>query len=334
MELEDNSVSRSFFQFPALFFMKDRLRPDEKAHLDDFGYVLLKGVLAQKDLQVIKSRLDQIKAEEGPRLGEFGRSHYREMLLEKKSRVRLWLFDCQFRIWKVILNSIFVVFPVTRKIVYAFGKGLHQSREGSLRREICQMMITILEQFDQKDERICDLVNKGNVFSLIYRNSKVLDAVRHVIGDQFKLSSLNVRSPKRGNLTQKLHVDYPWAVAPGDYFACNALWLLDDMNLENGPTRVVPGTHRKASLPKDEMDDPRHPHPEEKLIVANAGDVIFLNSHIWHGGTSNRSGESRAIIQSYFVHKAHPSQQQQRQQLRDNTRSFLTAEDLRVLDII
>ena len=130
-----------------------------------------------------------------------------------------------------------------------------------------------------------------------------------------------------------MHVDYAWSVKGDVSYACNAPWLLIDMTLSNGPTRIVPGSHRWGKLPTEGMSDVKCRHPQEVLIQAKAGDVLLVNSHVWHGGTINQSGEERTIVQSYFVHRACYPQQFHRYQIREETRNRLSPADLAVLDI-
>src|SRR5690554_2165644 len=138
-------------------------------------------------------------------------------------------------------------------------------------------------------DRLADLVNKGPEFDVFYTHSKVLAAISHVLGKDIKLSSLNYRAAKPGAGLQKLHVDWHEAVSSDDYRTCNSIWLLDDFKVENGATRVVPGTHLQAVLPQDVLDDPLAPHPDEVIIEAPAGSVVIFNSHTWHGGTTNHT---------------------------------------------
>src|SRR6266571_3711074 len=42
--------------------------------------------------------------------------------------------------------------------------------------------------------RLANLVNKGRIFEEVILTSQVLEAMAHVLGPRFKLSSLNVRS--------------------------------------------------------------------------------------------------------------------------------------------
>src|SRR5262249_1582533 len=79
------------------------------------------------------------------------------------------------------------------------------------------------------------------------------------------------------------------------------LWLLDDFTLDNGATRLVPGSHHMANpLPKRFLQ-PESRHPAEQQVIAWAGSVLLFNSHLLHSGTRNRSGARRRVLQGGFV---------------------------------
>ncbi|MEM6842221.1 MAG: phytanoyl-CoA dioxygenase family protein [Bacteroidota bacterium] len=168
-------------------------------------------------------------------------------------------------------------------------------------------------------DRLADLVNKGEVFDIFYTHPRVLAGVAHVLGGDFKLSSLNYRAaiPSKGN--QKLHADWHEVVEPGDYKVCNTIWLLDDFTKENGATRLVPGTHLSGILPQEELDDPWATHPDQKIIEAPAGTVVIFNSHTWHGGTDNHTNAPRRSIHSYFCRHDQPQQVNQQRYIRPET---------------
>jgi len=168
-------------------------------------------------------------------------------------------------------------------------------------------------------DRLADLVNKGPEFDVFYTHPRVLAAMQHVLGDGFKLSSLNYRAAKAGKGLQKLHVDWHEAVEPGAYKVCNSIWLLDDFSAANGATRIVPGTHLLGKTPQEEMDDPFESHPEELIIDAPAGSVFIFNSHTWHGGTNNGSDKPRRAIHSYFCGKGMPQQLDQQKYIQPET---------------
>lgn len=170
-------------------------------------------------------------------------------------------------------------------------------------------------------DRLADLVNKGAEFDIFYTHPKVLAGIVEVLGQQIKLSSLNYRAAKPGMGQQKLHVDWHETVEPGNYQVCNSIWLLDDFMIDNGATRVVPGTHLVSKIPSEEMVDPMDKHPQEQYIIAPAGTVVIFNSHTWHGGTTNHTNKDRRAIHSYFCRRNQPQQVDQSKYIKADTLS-------------
>jgi ectoine hydroxylase-related dioxygenase (phytanoyl-CoA dioxygenase family) len=181
--------------------------------------------------------------------------------------------------------------------------------------------------------RLSDLVNKDPIFELCFTHPRVLAAISHVLRGDLKLSSLNYRAALPGSGLQGLHADWGGPVAPGDYYVCNSIWLLDDFTEFNGATRVVPGSHRSGQMPKDAMPDPTQPHPEEVVLTAPAGTVVIFNSHTWHGGTLNRADRPRRGLHSYFTRRGHPQQLDQKAYLRPETYQRLSPAARFILDV-
>lgn len=182
-------------------------------------------------------------------------------------------------------------------------------------------------------DRLSDLINKDPVFDICFTHPRVLAGIAHVLRDDLKLSSLNFRAALPGHGLQHLHADWNAAVAPGDYFVCNSIWLLDDFTEENGATRVVPGSHRSGRSPRDEMPDPAMPHPCEVLLTAPVGTVVIFNSHTWHGGTLNQTSNRRRALHSYFCRRDQPQQLDQRKYLRPETLARLPPAVRCILDV-
>lgn len=181
--------------------------------------------------------------------------------------------------------------------------------------------------------RLGDLVNKGAAFDVFYTHPKVLAAIRLVLGNQFKLSSLNYRAALPGAGLQKLHVDWPESIESQEFMVCNSIWLLDDFYVENGATRVVPGTHLNPTLPAEAMSDPMDSHPDEKIIVAEAGSVVIFNSHTWHGGTTNHSTQPRRAIHSYFCKRDQVQQTDQSKFIKKSTLDRISNEAAFILGL-
>lgn len=182
-------------------------------------------------------------------------------------------------------------------------------------------------------ERLSDLVNKGPVFDVCFTHPRVLAGIAQVLAADFKLSSLNYRAALPGQGHQALHTDWSEPVTAGHFRVCNSIWLLDDFTAENGPTRVVPGSHQRGTLPKDEMRDPAAPHPNEVTLLAPAGTVVIFNSHLWHGGTLNRTAARRRALHAYFCHRTERQQLDQQRFARAQTRARLSAAARYVLGI-
>ena len=120
--------------------------------------------------------------------------------------------------------------------------------------------------------RLANLVNKGEVFQRVVAEPRLLGFIELVLGAEFKLSSLNARSANPHNgISQPLHADMGAIADEHGYWVCNSVWMLDDFTTENGPIRVVPGSHRWNKLPQDEMGDLSATHPDEEIITGPAG---------------------------------------------------------------
>lgn len=182
-------------------------------------------------------------------------------------------------------------------------------------------------------DRLADLVNKGSVFDVFYTHPRVLAGIEAVLGNQYKLSSLNYRAAKPGKGLQKLHVDWKNAVVGDSYKVCNTIWLLDDFTENNGATRIVPGTHKSPILPDAAMADPLLKHPDEIRIKASAGSVFIFNSHVWHGGTTNQTDKDRRSVHSYFCTRELPQQIDQKKYITEETKQRIGVKGQWILDV-
>ena len=172
--------------------------------------------------------------------------------------------------------------------------------------------------------RLANLVDKGDVFRRAIGLPVVLEQVRHVLGPEIKLSSLNVRSADPGgDAGQPLHVDMGAVPDERGYWVCNTIWLLDDFTPENGATRLVPGSHRWGARPQDVLADPFAPHPDEILLLGRAGSIAVMNAHLWHGGTANRSSAPRLAMHAFYCRRDKPQQQYQKRLLRPEVQAAL-----------
>ena len=98
--------------------------------------------------------------------------------------------------------------------------------------------------------RLANLVNKGEVFERVILTPRIIECMQHVLGPEFKLSSVNVRSAEpHSDCAQPLHADSGAVADDRGYWVCNSVWMLDDFTRQNGAIRMVPGSHRWRRLP-------------------------------------------------------------------------------------
>jgi hypothetical protein len=183
--------------------------------------------------------------------------------------------------------------------------------------------------------RLANLVDKGDIFQEVIVHPRLLPYIRHVLGDQIKLSSLNVRSiDPHWTKSQPLHADMAAIADNRGFWVCNAVWMIDDITPENGPLRAIPGTHHLRKLPGDVLPDLEKPHPDEVLITGRAGTVVVMNAHLWHGGLGNYTAQSRTALHAFYCRRDKPQQQYQKQLLRPELQQSLSPElrDLLALD--
>jgi ectoine hydroxylase-related dioxygenase (phytanoyl-CoA dioxygenase family) len=138
------------------------------------------------------------------------------------------------------------------------------------------------------------------IFDLTISSPRVLSGVAYVLGPMFHLLNVVCRCPRPGEGQQALHRT--------EYSArriVTTLWLIDDMVLDNGPTRVIPGSHlRSDGLPAEMEGDPKKTHPAEIKLIARAGSVVVFDDRTWHGGSMHLGGGPRRVVISSFVQRA------------------------------
>jgi ectoine hydroxylase-related dioxygenase (phytanoyl-CoA dioxygenase family) len=199
--------------------------------------------------------------------------------------------------------------------------------------------------------RLSNLFNKSPAFDRCLSCKPTLAAAAHLLGE-IRVYSLNARNPLKGEGQQPLHSDVP-RVTPNDWRVVNSMILLDDMTPTNGPTRVVPGSHkwtpinvpdnnmgeleRVVARPEDAAEipeDPYAPHPKELRLTGKAGSVAVINGHIWHGGTRNESGASRRVLHLAIGRRDLPAQLNEREHLTPDLLARTSPSQQFLLDIV
>jgi hypothetical protein len=175
--------------------------------------------------------------------------------------------------------------------------------------------------------RLANLVDKGEIFVELIAHPVVQELVRHVIGPEYKLGSLNGRAASpNSEAGQPLHVDMGMLPDAQGPCGCNTMWMLDAFTSENGPLRIVPGSHLSGRRPQEVLADPQSPHPDEVYVTGAAGTVAVVNTHTWHGGTANRTSGPRRALHAFYVRRDKPQQVWQKRWLSAELQSKLSPE--------
>lgn len=189
--------------------------------------------------------------------------------------------------------------PLTERIVadldrngYAVAEQLLSAEEAARVRDGLRAVLdrTPLGRNDfegYKTRRIYALFAKSRAFDALAVHPLLLSVLDRVLGPSYQLSAPTGIEIGPGEKAQVLHTDdgiYPLP-RPHPEVVLNTMWALDDFTVDNGATRVVPGSHRWTD---------RTPIEDETVTVTMpAGSVLFIVGNLWHGGGENRTERTR-----------------------------------------
>lgn len=142
------------------------------------------------------------------------------------------------------------------------------------------------------------LLDLSPVVQRVCRLPGLLAAAGALIGERFFLAQVEGREPLAGGGHQGLHRDFS-AQRPGDTVL--AIAFLDDYGYENGATRIVPGSHRKAQVDLDDAS-------QVVQVSGSAGDILVFEADLVHAGSLNVNGaRRRSLLISYFAEPIYAS---------------------------
>jgi ectoine hydroxylase-related dioxygenase (phytanoyl-CoA dioxygenase family) len=170
---------------------------------------------------------------------------------------------------------------------------------------------------DDKDEFRYELLNRSAACQRAIAHPRVLEAIEPLLGDDCHvIANTAWRNPPEfpGGFWHSdagPHVpraeDVPWDDRiPYPVFAIGAHILLQDCTLADGPTAVVPGSHRSGRLaPFDRMNDMDLSYDGRPPAVLDgaAGDVSLFVSDSWHRGLPAQGGHGRYFLQVHYARR-------------------------------
>ena len=145
------------------------------------------------------------------------------------------------------------------------------------------------------------------LFWEVVRSPNMVAVLKALLGPNVRLhgSKLNVKAPQYGSPVE-WHQD--WAFYPhtnDDILAIGV--MLDDMEIENGPLMVLPGTHRMNKVWDHHLDGrfcgamdptltPDLDYSKAVTLTGGAGSCSFHHVRLVHGSAQNTSSKPRQLL--------------------------------------
>lgn len=158
------------------------------------------------------------------------------------------------------------------------------------------------------------MFEKGEIFEQLVDHPAVIDFIEEILGPECQLSSMNGMRTLQNSGVNRWHVDEALFFPLPDgveldprvqmpVYLVNALYYLDDITEELGPTQVVPGSHRAGKHLNFSEEIESYKGQEPISVLAKAGDCLIFNSQIWHRGATNLSDNPRYVQQIIYRKK-------------------------------
>jgi ectoine hydroxylase-related dioxygenase (phytanoyl-CoA dioxygenase family) len=168
---------------------------------------------------------------------------------------------------------------------------------------------------DDRAEFRYEMLNRGALSQAAVAHPRILEVIEPLLGDDCHVIANTAWNNPPEFAGGPWHCDAgPHVPRPPDVewddripypvFAIGAHLLLRDCTAADGPTAVVPGSHRSGRLPPfDRLEDPELTYDGRPpvLLEGRAGDVAMFTSDAWHRGTpAADGGAGRLFLQVHY----------------------------------
>ena len=154
----------------------------------------------------------------------------------------------------------------------------------------------------------------SDVFATVMREARTVDYCAELIGPSLRFHHGKVNSKQPGSKTEvKWHQDFPFQpMTNDDIITC--LLFLDDVTMENGPLKVIPGSHKGPlyshwhnGVFTGSVDETIIDNYRDNIVscTGKAGSVCLMHASLLHGSTPNLSDRPRTLyITTYYAEDA------------------------------
>lgn len=150
------------------------------------------------------------------------------------------------------------------------------------------------------------VINYDQSFAPYLVNEQLFGLVEALLGHCPRVSFTSATTNEPGNARGDWHADWPFnqrkagciaAPYPDAVMHLTTIWMLTDFTMETGGTLVVSGSHRMSNNPTGGFGPGLlEPYPTEVNATGKAGDVLVMDSRLWHATAPNTTSVPRAAI--------------------------------------
>ncbi len=156
--------------------------------------------------------------------------------------------------------------------------------------EVPLLPIPISEAGDGKTVRGHNLLAKTRAADFLFLHPVLRALVDGHLATQVRINITTLFNLLPGEKRQPLHQDDGlWPIPrPHPKFLCNALIAIDDFDLENGATHLVPYSHTWHDRKVD-------PEADTVQVTMPAGSMVMWSGALWHAGGANTTTDRERL---------------------------------------
>ncbi|MEZ4616161.1 MAG: phytanoyl-CoA dioxygenase family protein [Caldilineaceae bacterium] len=147
------------------------------------------------------------------------------------------------------------------------------------------------------------VINHDQSIAPYLADARLLEVIEGVLGPHVRISFTTATINEPGNARGGWHADWPFnqrnagcirAPYPDLPMHITTIWMLADFTAETGGTLVISGSHRMPNNPTGGFGiGELEPYPTEVNATGQAGDVLVMDSRLWHATAPNITNDSR-----------------------------------------
>ena len=160
------------------------------------------------------------------------------------------------------------------------------------------------------NRHINNAFNHNPIFLKFLDRPDVIELAEALHGKDCHIIGMTAWVTGPGRPDQQLHCDWLPLKLPEDILSdprvnlpvwvTTTHYYLNDLYEDLGPTKFIPGSHKSGRSPNG---DKEWNGIGDQSIMCNAGDALTFRCEVWHRGTSNKSDETRYLLQVHYANR-------------------------------